>query len=99
LIHHPDIRRDQVVKIITHKEVLKQCRNKLALKYAGIEIVEGTGDLTEPASVAAATAAGKLERNVATISCARLAEEFRLVVGESGLQDIESNESTFLLVR
>ncbi len=99
LIHHPDIRRDEVVKIITHKEVLKQCRNKLALKYTWVEIVEGAGELTEPASVAAAIAAKKLERHVATISCARLAEEYRLVVGDSGLQDIEGNESTFLLVR
>jgi len=99
LIHHVDIRRDQVVKIITHKEVLKQCRKKLSLAYAGIEIVEGTGELTEPASVAAAIAAKKLEPYVATISCALLAKEYSLVVGDSGLQDIENNEITFLLVR
>lgn len=99
LIHHPDTRRDQVAKIITHKEVLKQCTKKLALKYPSVEIAVGAGDLTEPASVATAIAAGKLERNIATISCMRLAEEYGLVVGESGLQDIEGNESTFLLVR
>jgi prephenate dehydratase len=99
LIHRLDIRRDQVVKIITHKEVLKQCKKQLALQYAGIEIVEGTGELTEPASVAAAIAAKRLEPHVATISCARLAKEYSLVVGDSGLQDIENNESTFLLVR
>jgi prephenate dehydratase len=99
LIHHPGIGRDQVAKIITHKEVLKQCKNKLALKYPGVEIVEGAGELTEPASVAAAIAANKLGRNTATISCIRLAEEYKLVVGDSGLQDIDGNESTFLLVR
>jgi arogenate/prephenate dehydratase len=99
LIHHPDIRRDQVIRIITHKEVLKQCTKKLGFKYPSVEITVGSGDLTEPASVAAAIAAGKLERNVATISCMRLAEEHGLMVGDSGLQDIEGNESTFLLVR
>jgi prephenate dehydratase len=99
LIHHPSIGRDQVTKIITHKEVLKQCKNKLTLKYPGVEIVEGAGELTEPASVAAAIVAKKLERNTATISCIRLAEEYGLVVGDSGLQDVDGNESTFLLVR
>jgi prephenate dehydratase len=99
LIHHPDIRSYQVVKIITHKEVLKQCKCKLAINYAGVEIVEGEGKLMEPASVAAAIATKTLERHVATISCARLAIEYGLVVGESGLQDFEGNESTFLLVR
>jgi hypothetical protein len=43
--------RNQVAKIITHKEVLKQCRNKLARKYPGVEIVEGAGELMEPARV------------------------------------------------
>lgn len=99
LIHHPDVRGDQVNRIITHKEVLKQCRNKLALRYAGVEIVEGAGELKEPARVAAAIAAKKLEQHVATISCRRLAEEYGLVVGDYGLQDAEDNQSTFLLVR
>jgi prephenate dehydratase len=99
LIHHPDIRSSQVNRIITHKEVLKQCRNRLALRYAEVEIVEGAGELMEPASVAAAIAAKKIGRRVATISCKRLAEEYGLVAGDSGLQDAEDNQSTFLLVR
>lgn len=99
LIHHPDIRRDQIVKIITHKEVLKQCRNKLARDHAAVEVVVGADDLIEPASVAAAIAAHRLNQDVATISCGRLASEYGLVIGDSGLQDVEGNESTFLLVR
>lgn len=99
LIHHPDIRRDEVKKIITHKEVLKQCRSKLALKYPGVEIIEGAGEFMEPASVAAAIAAKKLGQHVATISCKRLAKEYGLVAGDYGLQDAEDNQSTFLLVR
>jgi len=99
LIHHPDTRLNEVRTIITHKEVLKQCKNKLTLMYPSVMIEVGTDKLTEPASVAAAIAASALGRDVATLSCARLATEFGLVIGESGLQDADNNESTFLLVR
>jgi len=99
LIHHADSQPQELRTIITHKEVLKQCKNNLMIKYPSVTIEVGTGELTEPASVAAAIAASKLGRDVATLSCGRLAKEFGLVIGESGLQDSDNNESTFLLVR
>ena len=99
LIHHADSQPQELRTIITHKEVLKQCRSKLTLHYPLLNIEVGDGEFKEPASVAAAVAAGKLGRDVATVSCGRLAKEFGLVIGECGLQDSDNNESTFLLVR
>ena len=96
------IRRDadpgEVETILTHPEVLKQCRMNLARHYPGLRQQHGEGHLADPAGVAEALAAGRLPGTVAAMSNPRLADLHGLRILRSGLQDRRDSESTFLLV-
>lgn len=86
-------------RIVSHAEVFKQCRRRLASEYPDLVCEVGQGELTDPASVARALARRDLPSTVATLSNRRLAELYGLRVIASDLQDDHSSTSTFLLVR
>lgn len=90
---------DNVDRIISHAQVYKQCRDRLANEYPHLACEVGTGELTDPASVAQALAAGELPVTVAVVSNPRLAELYNLQVVATDLQDRRDSASTFLLVR
>lgn len=100
--HSLMIRRDGSIgslhRIITHSEVLKQCRQNLSRRYPRVGVEIGSGRLTDPARVAEALAAGELPADVGVVSNKLMAEIHGLSVVEEGLEDDSDNESIFLLV-
>ena len=98
LMIRTDASLDQVDTILTHPEVLKQCRRNLAAKYSHLEQRLGHGDLTDPSRIAEQLAAGRLPASVAVLSNPLLASIHGLHTVEEELQDDPDSESTFLLV-
>jgi prephenate dehydratase len=98
VIAAPGTSLSDISKIVSHEQVLKQCARSLArlLPEVGQEV--GTGQLTDPASVAAAIADGRLPRSVATVSNPAMAEVHGLSILANDVQDDDNNRSWFVLV-
>jgi prephenate dehydratase len=98
LIVRRDVRFEDVDTIMTHPQVLAQCRNNLNHKYPHLKQISGDGDLIDHSNVAKHLAEGKLPKTVATMGSKVLAEIYNLKVVEEGLQDLSENCTTFLWV-
>ena len=85
--------------VMTHPQVLAQCRSTLAAKYPQLTQTSGEGDLIDHAKVAELLAAGELEPNIATMGSSVLAEIYGLRVIEDNLQDLGENFTSFLWVQ
>jgi prephenate dehydratase len=99
LMIHAGARPEEVNTIMTHPQVLAQCRETIARRYAGMALEEGAGDLVDPAMVGEAIASGRLPPNVATISNRLIAEARGLRIIDQHLQDSEDNFTTFVFVK
>jgi prephenate dehydratase len=99
LMIHPDARLDEVDTIMTHPQVLAQCRQTIKRDYPGMALEEGRGELLDPAKVGEAIARGWIPRNVATISNRLIAEARGLKVVGQNLQDRDDNFTTFVFVK
>jgi prephenate dehydratase len=99
LMIHTDARLEEVDTVMTHPQVLAQCRETIARRYPRLTLEEGAGDLVDPAAVGEAIAAGRLPRNVATISSRLIAEARGLTIIDQNLQDCEDNFTTFVFVK
>jgi chorismate mutase / prephenate dehydratase len=98
LMIREDAELNEITTIITHPQVLKQCKSNLAKKYPDLRLEMGEGELTDPAQIAEAIAKGQLPKGVATVSNGLMADVYGLSIVENDLQDRMDNESTFLLV-
>ncbi|MEW6519119.1 MAG: prephenate dehydratase domain-containing protein [Thermodesulfobacteriota bacterium] len=84
--------------IITHPQVLSQCRATLRQQYPHLRLTSGQGAMIDPARVAAALQSGEMPVSVATLGCRSLARQYGLQIIAHDLQDNPRNETTFLLV-
>ena len=98
LMAQPDVSFWEVDTIMSHVEVFKQCGRRLAAKFPHLKLVYGQGDLTDPARVAQALAAGRLPPSVAALSNPLLADIHGLRILAEEMQDESDSHSTFLLV-
>ncbi|NLF25252.1 MAG: prephenate dehydrogenase/arogenate dehydrogenase family protein, partial [Deltaproteobacteria bacterium] len=73
LMIRPDASLDEIDTIMTHPQVLRQCKVTLAEKYARLRLTSGTGDLVDSAKVAEQLGAKELPKNIATMGSSRLA--------------------------
>ena len=89
---------EEVTKIMTHPQVLKQCKNNLDEKYVRLERTSGEGELIDHSNVAKHLSEGKLPSSVATMGSKVLAEIYDLRIVEDNLQDLENNFTSFLWV-
>lgn len=85
--------------IMTHDQVLRQCRTKLQKKYGNLKQTSGDGDMIDHAKVAEELGQGKLPKNIATMGSAVLAKLNDLKIVEENLQDLEENFTSFLWVQ
>jgi prephenate dehydrogenase len=85
--------------IMTHPQVLAQCRATLARKYPHLRQTSGEGDLIDHAKVAELLGGGALPSNVATMGSRVLADLYGLRVVEDDLQDLGENFTSFLWVQ
>jgi prephenate dehydrogenase len=84
--------------IMTHPQVLRQCKTNLEMKYQRLQKTSGEGDLVDHAKVAELLAAGELPPNIATMGSKVLAQIHGLDIVEEGLQDLQENFTSFLWV-
>jgi len=96
---HPDAEYADIKTIMTHPQVLAQCRSTLAQKYPHLIQVVGESLLIDPATVARELGHGRLSPSIAVLGNRRLAELNNLVVLEDNLQDNAENYTTFRLVK
>jgi prephenate dehydrogenase len=89
---------NQVDTIMTHPQVLRQCRTNLDKKYQNLKLTSGEGELVDHAKVAELLAQGQIPPNVATMGSKVLAEIYGLQIVEEGLQDSQENFTSFLWV-
>lgn len=85
--------------VMTHPQVLAQCRSTLAAKYPNLRQTSGEGDLIDHAKVAELIASGELAPNIATMGSRVLATIHGLRVIEDNLQDLGENFTSFLWVQ
>jgi len=85
--------------VMTHPQVLAQCRSTLARKYPHLRQTSGEGDLIDHAKVAELLGSGELEATVATMGSSVLAAIYGLRVIEDNLQDLGENFTSFLWVQ
>jgi prephenate dehydrogenase len=97
------IREDALLKeittIMTHPQVLAQCKSTLAKKYSHLEFTSGEGELIDHALVAKQLSEKKLPKHIATMGSRVLAELYGLTIVEENLQDLQENYTSFLLVK
>lgn len=98
LMIRTDSNFDQINTIMTHPQVLAQCKKNLYKKYSRIKLISGKGDLVDHALVAKYLSEKKLAQNIATMGSKVLAEIYDLKVIEDNLQDFKDNLTSFLLV-
>ncbi|HET6980036.1 MAG TPA: prephenate dehydratase domain-containing protein [Pyrinomonadaceae bacterium] len=99
LMVHPDTTLEEVDTIMTHPQVLAQCRNTIARNYSHLALKEGEGDFVDPARVGEGIATGALPKTVATVSNRLISEAWGLRIVDQNLQDRADNFTTFVLVK
>ena len=90
---------EDIDTVMTHPQVLAQCRTSLGRKYPSLRQTSGEGDLIDHAKVAELLGRGELPANIATMGSAVLAAIHGLVVIEDNLQDLNENFTSFLWVQ
>jgi arogenate dehydrogenase (NADP+), plant len=84
--------------VMTHPQVLGQCRVSLRSKYPALRQTSGDGDLIDHAKVAELLGQGLLAPTIATMGSRVLADIYGLRVIEDDLQDLDNNLTSFLWV-
>jgi len=90
---------EDIDTVMTHPQVLAQCRSSLARRYPALRQTSGDGDLIDHAKVAELIAQGALPSNIATMGSTVLAAIHGLVIIEDNLQDLDENFTSFLWVQ
>ncbi len=98
LMKRKDVDFKNIDTIMTHPQVLKQCKNNLSSKYANFKKGSGEGDLIDHAKVAEAMSLGKLPHNIAVMGPKILADLYGLDIIDGPLQDSKNNLTSFLMV-
>jgi prephenate dehydratase len=93
-----DVSFSDVDTVMTHPQVLRQCRINLEKKYANLKQTSGEGEMVDHAKVAEVMGKGELPGNIATMGSKVLAEINKLKIVEENLQDQEQNFTSFLWV-
>jgi prephenate dehydratase len=103
IAHALMIRKDAKIQdidtIMTHPQVLAQCKNTIENKYTYLKRVSGKGKLIDNALIAKRLSEKALPKNIATMGSKNLAQIYDLKVVEDNLQDAKENHTTFVIVR
>lgn len=99
LLIRKDASFEEIDTIMTHPQVLAQCKKTLAHKYPSLKTTSGEGDLVDHAKVAELLSKNVLEKNIATMGSKVLAELYNLKIIDSNLQDQKQNYTSFLWVK
>jgi prephenate dehydratase len=93
LLIHPDLAgREQIDRIASHQQAIRQCRMWLRHNFPTTLVTEEA----DTAEAARMLGAGELPANTAVIAAERCAELFGLRVLERRIQDLKFNFTTFV---
>lgn len=98
LMMRNDVNFSDITTIMTHPQVLAQCKGNLAKKYPSLTKTSGKGILVDHATVAKKLSEGKLDSHIATMGSDILAKIYNLKIVENNLQDLQNNFTSFLIV-
>lgn len=98
LMIREDADLSKVTTIMTHPQVLAQCKQTLIQKYPHLAQTSGKGKLIDHAVIAKKLGEKKLPKNIATMGSKVLAKLYNLKIVEDNLQDLKENYTSFLLV-
>ncbi len=98
LMIRKDTKVADVNTIMTHPQVLAQCKDTLAKKYPHLKQSSGEKELIDHAMVAKYLSEGRLPKNIAVMGSKVLAQIYGLQVVEDNLQDAKENFTSFLQV-
>jgi arogenate dehydrogenase (NADP+), plant len=98
LMIRSDADLSEVTTIMTHSQVLAQCKQTLAQKYPQLKQTSGKGNLIDHAVVAKKLGEKKFPKHIATMGSKVLAQLYDLKIIEDDLQDLKENYTTFLQV-
>lgn len=93
-----DAKFSEISTIMTHPQVLAQCRQTLSKKYPHLKQISGKKALVDQSMVAKYLSLRKLPKNIATVGGKILAKIYNLQIVESNLQDTKENYTSFLQV-
>jgi prephenate dehydrogenase/prephenate dehydratase len=99
LMMRKDAKFSEIDTIMTHPQVLKQCKNTLSKKYQNLKLISGEDNLIDHANVAKYLSKNKLPKNIATIGSKVLYNIYDLKKIEDNLQDSKKNFTSFLWVQ
>ena len=85
--------------IMAHPQVFRQCKKTLAMLYPNLVQHAGEGDLIDTAQAAKALAEGRVDRNTYILGPAILADLYHFNIVAKDLQDLQSNITSFFLVK
>lgn len=88
----PGVKREEITKIMSHPQALKQCKGYLQQHFPHAELIEAT-DTAEGARVLEQSPE---ERHLAVIAPQRAGEIYHLETLESGIQDLKDNYTRFI---
>ncbi len=95
LLALPDKNINQIKKIASHQQAIKQCRMYLKRKWPNVELIEWP----DTAKAAQDLSNGKLTPDTAVIAPRGCAELYGLKILEENIQDLKFNFTTFLAVQ
>ena len=91
----PGVKKEDVKRITTHSQAIKQCERYIRMNYPDVELVE----YADTAKAAKDLAKGMLEPDTAVIAPSRSAHIYGLELLEKGIQDNHPNLTTFIVVK
>ena len=94
LIVKPGTKREEIQKIASHDQALKQCKMYLKRVWPNAEIIAWE----DTAKAVKDLAEGKLTPDIATIAAKGAAKLYNMEIMEEGIQDLKFNFTTFLAV-
>lgn len=98
LMIRQDAQLSDIDTIMTHPQVLRQCKQTLEEKYPNLKQTSGEDELVDHALVAECLSKKKLPKNIAVMGSKVLAKIYDLKIVEDNLQDAEENYTSFMQV-
>ncbi len=93
LLVMPGVNADQITKITSHDQALKQCRMYLKRKWPGVDVEE----YADTAKAAKDLSEGTLAPTTAVIASRMAAEIYGLDILEESIQDLKFNYTSFVV--
>lgn len=98
LMIRKDAKFADITTVMTHPQVLAQCKDTLAKKYPNLQKTSGQKELIDHSMVAKYLSEDKLPKTIATMGSKILAKIYSLQIVEDNLQDAKENYTSFLLI-